>query len=60
MQFKVIVFIVLLISITRSESFGQCIGLDADAGPDLFTCDPTMMVQLMFRFIKIFLECEES
>ncbi|MBK8245166.1 MAG: gliding motility-associated C-terminal domain-containing protein [Saprospiraceae bacterium] len=47
MQFKVIVFIILLISITRSESFGQCIGLDADAGPDLFTCDPTMMVQLM-------------
>ncbi|MCC6816289.1 MAG: gliding motility-associated C-terminal domain-containing protein [Saprospiraceae bacterium] len=29
----------------RSSLFGQCNGL-VDAGPDIFTCDPTMMLQL--------------
>lgn len=29
------------------DGYSQCTGLSADAGPDLFTCDPSMPVQLM-------------
>ncbi|MGB4970306.1 MAG: gliding motility-associated C-terminal domain-containing protein [Saprospiraceae bacterium] len=32
------------------QGSSQCTGLSADAGPDLFTCDPTMPVQLMGSF----------
>jgi len=29
-----------------SSTYGQCTGIDADAGPDIFTCDPSQLLQL--------------
>ena len=46
-KIQVIIHIILFLSVNKSNLFSQCAGLDADAGPDLFTCDPAMMVQLM-------------
>ncbi len=46
-KIQVIIYIILFLSVNKSNLFSQCAGLDADAGPDLFTCDPAMMVQLM-------------
>jgi gliding motility-associated-like protein len=30
----------------HNPAFSQCTGIDADAGPDLFTCDPAQLLQL--------------
>ena len=46
-KIQVFIYIILFLSVNKSNLFSQCAGLDADAGPDLFTCDPNMMVQLM-------------
>lgn len=46
-KIQVFIYIFLFLSVNKSNLFSQCAGLDADAGPDLFTCDPNMMVQLM-------------
>ncbi|MGB5033116.1 MAG: hypothetical protein WBO76_13435, partial [Saprospiraceae bacterium] len=46
MRFNRIIYIIFLFHISRSTCISQCVGLDADAGPDLFTCDPNIMVQL--------------
>jgi gliding motility-associated-like protein len=44
---KTIICSTVLICSFHLPVFSQCAGIDADAGPDLFTCDPAMMIQLL-------------
>jgi len=40
-------YIAVFLVFNSIAGYSQCTGLSADAGPDLFTCDPSMPVQLM-------------
>ena len=52
MRIKILfIFIICNLWIALDFTYSQgCAGLSADAGPDQFTCDPTMPVQLMGSF----------
>ncbi len=44
---KRLLIIFILITVSNYHQLAcQCSGIDADAGPDLFTCDPAQMIQL--------------
>jgi gliding motility-associated-like protein len=45
-KFKVVLLLAILVVGRISFLSGQCTGIDADAGPDLFTCDPNDPITL--------------
>ena len=47
---KLIIYSLFNLWIAQSIIYSQCLGLKANAGPDQFTCDPTMPIQLMGSF----------
>ncbi|MGB3198318.1 MAG: hypothetical protein WBB17_11390, partial [Saprospiraceae bacterium] len=46
MKKALILFFLVISTFTQINGQGGCPDVDADAGPDLFTCDPKMPVQL--------------
>ena len=45
-KFKVVLLLAILVVGRISFLSGQCTGIDADAGPDLFACDPNDPITL--------------
>ncbi len=43
-------FLLVVALLFENAGYGQCAGLDADAGPDVFSCDPSMPPQLQGSF----------
>lgn len=47
MNYRFLIFLsLLLITSPLTEIKAQCVGLDADAGPDMIICDPSQIIQL--------------